>query len=1573
MFKLHRHRSDRLGDRIEFKFSNFQAFQVPKGWDRLFLSIISVETGKTIAKSSKTTVHGGTCQWTETLSESVFVSQNDASKELEECQFKIVVSMGSARSGILGEVTLNLTDYLSSRDSGSLSLPLKKCNYGTILQLRIQCATPKSKSRDRKSWRETSHLEDLNANNDDMENKSDGSDHMFNRRLVSSTSNNMGTNPDEPGNRDRSFSASGSHRSSDSGDSSIGRTTFSPRNSSNGGVYMGRQDSTDSHVSSTYSAGPGDDISKSNQSSFNSRASGSSLNTNQWQETAAQTSMNGLAPLSVRPSDSAKDLLEAAEETIEELRDEAKMWERHSRKLKLDIEKLKKECSDKSKHHTELEMELSAAYTERDSLRQEVEHVKSSLDELMTKQTNTDTGSAKIESMIHVQKELEDEVKFQKESNANLTLQLKKTQESNIELVSILQEVEEISEKQRLEIENLTKQNNVSELDGDLRSPAMSETDVEWRRKLSLKEEEIIKLEEKLSDVLNAQHSEMVSGESHSDLIREIEVLKAKVQELEKDCAELTDENLELIFKVKELSKDIKEGKDFHGSSSPESQDNNSPDNIESETDLLKSHICHLEEELKRKEMSTEGYMVESSAAMLNDLKKRCADLEFELQQFKDQACDLEIKLQKSRADIEEKNLELTELQQKLENFHHADLGSFDIVTERRETESWSTSEMPRLFFEMNKQLHMALSHVRSGCCDGNSVANREFVSDPDFKVPITTDTITVKEQAVVMKNLLLELNELLRGCKFIFQHTDVMVENGGVDSTEIEEQQKNKSLLEQEIENLKEEMHSRSKGINKELEESNSKIEELKAGMLFKEKETDILKHSKRGLEDLISNLQKDKSQVEEDLATAHRENSMTLKCLEDVRHDLMELTSTIESHISANKILERKSIELESCKNELELHISEMEQENVQLSERISGLEAQLRHLTNEKESKRLELEDSRSLIVDLKDEIEKKQAEMETQKVELKQKLQESQKRLLEAKEEAEVLRRSRSKLQSTVESLIEECSSLQKLTEDLRRQKLELHEHITHLEIELDESQTKSSDFCKKVQFLEVKLSSLQKDIASKETSLLSELESIFQEHKEHEEGLRQAHIMLDKIQSEKTVEVENLEREIAHLTAQVSSTHDEQERAALDAVHEVSSLRSDKAKLECSLQEVNEKVKLYETELQTLRQESKNKVHGLVDLLNASKQSEEMLMTDIKHMQRLMEDVKSSEEKYKRMANELELKLKASDYEKQQTMEEISRLEVQLQKIAHLQDEILVLKSSLDEAKFEKGKLEELLRSVTEECEELKTEKVSLKEKVANMQKAFYDGEDDRRSRIALEEKLLRLESDLIAKEASYAYEAELKNELNRIKRTNSEYQRKIQSFAQEKDELMRKAQLIEREVMPNNDQSRDDKVSSESGMERHTSEHHEMERRAQNSQKRDKHFNASEQKISGENELRDHMERPQVSKEVDLESKVHLLENRLAEALETKNMYKVQLQRFIDEEGKNQTEVLNKTTSNNDTKISNNDKISSLEVELKDMQERYLQMSLQYAEVEAQREELVMKLKSMKKEKRWFS
>jgi len=307
-----------------------------------------------------------------------------------------------------------------------------------------------------------------------------------------------------------------------------------------------------------------------------------------------------------------------------------------------------------------------------------------------------------------------------------------------------------------------------------------------------------------------------------------------------------------------------------------------------------------------------------------------------------------------------------------------------------------------------------------------------------------------------------------------------------------------------------------------------------------------------------------------------------------------------------------------------------------------------------------------------------------------------------------------------------------------------------------------------------------------------------LESIFQEHMEQEERINRAHFMLNKIEKEKTLEVENLEREVVSLTAQVSSTHEERESATLDAIREVSVLRADNAKLGANLQDVSAQLRHYESQLEDLRKESKNKIKGLVDSLNASKQSEEMLTSDAEHMKKLMEAAKSNEDALRKTSNELELKLKSSDYEKQQMLEEISGLKLQVQKIMNLQDEVFKLQSSLDEAKFEKGKLEEFLRSVTEECEELKAQKAMLTDKVSDMQETLRNGEEEKRNKIAMQAKLVRLESDLSASEASHVHEAELKNELSRIKRSNSEYQRKIQSLEQENEDLTRRVQIMEK-------------------------------------------------------------------------------------------------------------------------------------------------------------------------------
>jgi hypothetical protein len=73
-----------------------------------------------------------------------------------------------------------------------------------------------------------------------------------------------------------------------------------------------------------------------------------------------------------------------------------------------------------------------------------------------------------------------------------------------------------------------------------------------------------------------------------------------------------------------------------------------------------------------------------------------------------------------------------------------------------------------------------------------------------------------------------------------------------------------------------------------------------------------DQLQRSKAELEDFISEIQLEKMQLEERLSASLKESSITTKWLEEVRQDIAVLSSNIDSHVWANKILDKKIVKL-------------------------------------------------------------------------------------------------------------------------------------------------------------------------------------------------------------------------------------------------------------------------------------------------------------------------------------------------------------------------------------------------------------------------------------------------------------------------------------------------------------------------------------------------------------------------------------------------------------------------------------------------------------------------------------
>lgn len=1566
MFRLHKHKSDKFGGTLDFKFSSFQALQVPKGWDRLFVYIISVETGKTLSKSGKGSVRNGTCRWTESLTESIPVSE----KEIDDCLFKFVVSMGSSRSGILGEATVNLGSYRNAETAVPVSLPLKKCNHGTILLVRIQCLTPRTKPREEQFEEPGSYAEDVIAvDYIDMENKSDVSDSSVARSVGSSSSNHLdsasGTGEHS---RELSFSASGSRYSFDSMEGSL---DYSLQNNLIGtSNLVGRQDSTGSQNSSSYGSYSLNDSSRSNHSSFNS-ASRSHLQNQR--ESLNQVSRT-VASSPLRNADSSKDLLEAAEATIEELRAEARMWEQNARRLMFDLEKMRKDLSDQSMHCASLEMQLSESHRECDGSKQKIEQLKILLEESVAKQTTTEKLKFQAKEMDNFQKEIEDELKFQKETNADLALQLKKTQESNIELVTILQELEDTIEIQKIEISDLSKiqsksqkagkyhlevqnseetkrmkksfakdtreascdsgmegstveqelddlpvgsesedsrslelefqqlqdsQKNLEstikpperslenkihaiEVEQSLKTQTLMDCEAEWREKLAAKDEKITNLEAELFKALNPLQFQ--NGDDR-ELIKEIEVLTQKMEELERDCSELTEENLELVLKLKESEK-------YGASTSPSSNEclgNHSLFTSESEVRKLRSQICKLEEEMRKKE----------------------------------------------------------------------------IISQQLST------EMAKTLSELQEHIQSCLANVKKQQCDPCFPINGECSTAFDKPVISNdTDLFNQKERAKSILNSFVQLKDLFEAKSALFKnevHQSKQVRAKVVNPDELRNNLEaydsggnTFSTCGPQPESMQMESTPEMTDLEKELLEKISGMDKLNS---LNEQEIDALRHSQTELETQISNLQNERWQLEQNLEVTLRESMVTSKCLDDLRKEMTKLSSNRDSQASAKEILERKLSELESGKLEMEVHLSELEKENVQLSERICGLEAQLRYLTNDRESTSEELHNSESSNMSLREEIRRLESELEAQKVDARQKMQDMQKRWLEAQEECGYLKVANPKLQTTAESLIEECSVLQKSNAELRTQKMQLHEHCTILEAELRDSEKCFSNMSKEVEALEGKYILLQQEIASKEQALGIELDSLLQENKKYKEKLAMEENFLNQMHLEKTVEVENLQREVAHLTEQISATHGEKERTASEAVIEVSHLRSGRAMLEASLQELQGKLELSESNLCTLQMESEIKVLGLMQELAASKQNQEVLMADHEKLLELLEDVKSNEEKHKSSVKGLEIKLKASEYARQQVAEETSSLQIQLQKTSLLQDEILDLKRSLNEVKFENQKLEASLQMLSGDYEELKTEKILSMQKISDMQRAVSELEDCKRSKVALEEKLLRLDGDLTAREAIGAQDAELKNELARAKRANSEFQRKIRYLEEEKQECLKKAQALGEELeqrkASKQDQHSFSDASLPSGPESSDMNSSTPDELNVSQVGTKSNFNTGNAPGIGLESL----------------SKIQLLENELAEALEANDMYKAQLKSLLTEEYKDPLNAPKKLLD--EEVVVKGDgyegKISSLQTELKDLQERYFDMSLKYAEVEAERAKLVLKLKPVNNGRRWFS
>ncbi|XP_060186503.1 uncharacterized protein LOC132615923 [Lycium barbarum] len=1481
IFKLHRHRSsssfsEKSGQPFEFSFSNLHARQVPKGWDKLSISLISVETGKTVSKSGKASVRNGNCKWTETWSQTMWITPDDISNKQEQFPFKFIVTMGSARTSILGEATVNPARYRDAKAFTPISIPLRKCNHGTVLQLEIKCLTA---IRDNEFKDLPIYAEEENTEYNNMEIKSEETSQP---RLSSY------------------------HSFASTEDS------------------LGRQESIDSRSSAScgsYSFCDSD-------SPYNLTISGSGKTAQNQKDDFKKFSHDNTA--SVQLAASSRNSLQAKDK---ELIAEAMMWEQNAQSLKIDLEMSRKEFADQRQQIENLKMELCSLGTERDGLIQEIKHLEALLQESVEKEKATESLMLQVRDMDSDEKILKEELRIQKESNDNMSFQLSKTQESNIQLVSILQEMEETVEKQKLEIKNLLEEKSNSpsienqqnleeklqqlqesqkdlenttlhleniirektheiELERGHRTQAVLDCEEKWKNKSREQEEKIAYLKAELSRLLSSEVSKTneIKAAADCDLIKENETLKKSLQELERDCKELTEENTELLYKLKLSGTSSISGLILSSSSVEGQLSEQSP---RSEFEVSKGELLSspFQDDMEKKKIIAETAATESKQTTCNQ-EENLAQMEFH-SQAKDNALRLNAEINSCCLEVHEQDqrTEIAAMASECQQEEHCQ-GGFTHKKAPKVLQSSESGRIEDIYTLLNTLCH-----------------------------PIKDE----QDNAVLKKFHLLKyrLTLFLDGSKHIEDELKTTV----MDTNEVQDGEKDNLPKEnapcsccQKLEDSNKVLEDKVQNLSSDSLAKNSEILELKTECLKKDAEIEALRHHQTDLSTQISDLQMSKCQMEEIMENMQQELSATSKSLETSTNGLTVLDQSVSGGVS-KMTFEMKSLDLESDKYELELNLSELEKENVDLSERVSGLEAQLRHLTDAMEFNRLELQRSGNCVASLQDKIRELEHEKESQKLDMKEKLLEMQRRWLDAQEECEYLKKVNPKLQATTESLMEECRLLQNLNAELRQQKLKLHLSHKVSEAKLRKSQDSFSTCLKRIASLEANFSSVLEEIESKEKILKFKLDDL---HLETREKLLAEEGTLHEMSTENAVEVEKLQEQVQSLMVQMSD------------------LMSD---------------------------------------LGTSKAKEGTLAANCEKLLRTMEHLVSNEAKVKCTINELESKLLSSECQILQMTEENSSLKIQLHTLPLLQEEVLDLKRAVSWMKFESERLQVTLQLKYEDCEELKEEKASLLKEISCMHEAVAEAEECKYKKIALEEKVLRLEGDLTAKEVMCAKVSELKNELCQLRRQNSQLLSKIRSLQLEKEDYLKQVESLEGELKrKQSDYQREDESTFPTVEKLKLSQAEEEDF--------SKHRCEIEDFSKHQCEIKDFSKHPceiiTQSPQSEKYLKVQKIQGNSHQDGNKESNYNRDLQETVAKSvsvikfsGDTVAQTLERNCIHEPHQISlsskgrdeNMQKISQLEAELQEIRDRYLNMSLKYAEVEDQREQLVITLKAINDQK----
>lgn len=897
MFKSARWRSEKSKIKAVFKLQ-FRATQVPQlGVEALFLSVVPADVGKPTVKLEKAWLEGGSYYWENAVYETVKFVQDPKSGKINDRIYHFIVSKGSSKAGLVGEVSIDFADYAEATKPSSVSLPLKNSNSGAVLHVSIQ------RIQGNVDEREVEESDDAKIKSQD-------------KILRNQLSNG---------------DADGSVKSNSAEDGPFNKTTSNMELSSNRRASSGSDITLSSSESSSGLDTPREIVSKNNNihqnpTSFVSSLSHTSLPhqpTTNTLATTYQEDQRSLCEWSVASDqgvctddsiNSSQDILpgersqQAPDVAIEKLKTDFLVLARQAEMAELELQTLRKQIVKERKRGQDLSKEVGGLKEERDALKAECENLRSF-------QKRSD--QAKIKNKLQFEggdprallEELRQELSYEKDLNANLRLQLQKTQESNTELILAVRDLDEMLEQKNLEISNLSDKLATTENGEELReatSRCQSDDDEEQKALEDLVKEhndakEVYLLEQKVMDL----YSEIEIYRRDKD------ELEAQMEQLALDYEILKQENHDISYRLEQSQLQDQLKMQYECSASFATMNE------------LENQVEKLENELKKQSREFSDSLV-----TISELETQVRNLEEELEkQAQEFEADLEV-ITSAKVEQEQRAIRAEEALRKT-RWQNAN------TAEKLQEEFKRLSKQMTSTFDANEKVAMKAmaeaSELRMQNCHLEEMlqkANEDLQSirdDYEAKLQDLCNQLNLKTSQ--LEQLLLETEDKSKQLKYQEKHEQ---EFHGVLSQEI-------ITLMAEIERLTEE-----NGLLSELAEQNESLRAEFQQIKMSAKKTEMLVQrgimERSELEKTIALLRKEAEKLLEEL------NGMTY--LKDEKETLLgNLQAELENLRARYNEMKRSLFEDETEKEKLRKQVFQLKNELKKKEDAFNTVEKKLK----------------------------------------------------------------------------------------------------------------------------------------------------------------------------------------------------------------------------------------------------------------------------------------------------------------------------------------------------------------------------------------------------------------------------------------------------------------------------------------------------------------------------------------------------------------------------------------------------------------------------------------------------